>query len=151
MQIQIEEATAKQLADFAAAKGLDGVNYRMGTFEIIRRLREAGYAADVINVVEGPVVAAKLEPDTGKKIKIFIEQQEGPGGSEPVFVGVNGRHMLIPRGEWSFVKPEFVEVLEHCVRTVIDPVPMDPSKPMDIGGTLPPRDVLQYPFRTERI
>ncbi len=155
MQIKIDEATASQLAAFAAAKGLDGIHYRLGTFEIRKRLIEAGYTGDTINVEEGngPVPAATpVKPDDPSEqfIEIYVEQQEGPGGSDPVYINHNFVSMRVPRGEWCKIKRKFLECFSHATREVIDPLPMNPNG-MDMGGTLPSRFVPQYPFRMREI
>jgi hypothetical protein len=159
VQIKIDDATATQLANFAAAKGLEGVNFRMGVFEIRKRLVEAGWTHDYINVEDGaanaPVRATEqpMKPDDPYEqlIEVYIQQTEEPGGRDPVFVGHNGTPMLIERGKWSPIKRKYLECLSHAIKIVIDPVPMDASKSMDTGGTLPPREVPSYPFRTREV
>lgn len=49
------------------------------------------------------------------RIKIF--QQEGPGGSDPVYVSVNGYSILIPRETECDVARPFVEVLRNSVQS----------------------------------
>jgi hypothetical protein len=52
------------------------------------------------------------------RIKIF--QQEGPGGSEPVYLSVNGFSILIPREIECDVARPFVNNLRDAVVTVTE-------------------------------
>lgn len=147
MQIKIEDATATQIADYAVKfHGMD-VRPTMGKDKLITALRVAGFSGAEIEVEmpqpkgETPEAITARSPRDEPKRRIFIEQQEGAEGQRPVFASVNGSAMLIPRGVEVVVPQKYVGVLNNAQREVIDP---DPG-PM--GGTLPPRRVLQYPFR----
>jgi len=74
-------------------------------------------------------------------VDIIIDAQEVAGGDEPVPVQHNGSCIWIPRGEPVPVKRKYVEILRHSLRVVYDPL----KGPM--GGTAPPREVPNYPFR----
>lgn len=73
-------------------------------------------------------------------IEIVVQASEEAGGGEPVPVSVNGSAIWIPRGVPVRVKRKFADALNLAIRTVYDP---DPGP---LGGTLPPRDVRQYPY-----
>ena len=86
-----------------------------------------------------PPSAPGADPD--EFVLINVHASEMPGGQEPVFVGVNGTGIWIPRAQPVRIKRKFMQSLAHAVRTVHDP---DLANPL--GGTLPPRDVPDYPF-----
>lgn len=124
-RIQIADATATQLAEFASVSmGIPDVKFRDGKAAILAKLAQAGYAEDFIEVEDAalakPVTAAAaVDSDGGKPRKmmtIMIPMQEMPGseGKEPVPVGVNGKVMLIPRGKQVSVPAEYVHALENA-------------------------------------
>ena len=88
-----------------------------------------------------PAVAEMTGKDPEEFVLINLHASEMPGGQEPVFVGVNGVPIWIPRAQPVRIRRKFMAALSHAVRTVHDP---DHSNPL--GGTLPPRDVPDYPF-----
>lgn len=146
MQKKISDATASELADYAKIHhGIDGIRHTMGKERILAELRKVGFSADEITV-EAPQVQAlpkqtlKAE-DFGSKqmVKIFISEQEGPGGSDPVFVAVNGRSILIPRNKEVVVRAPFVEALEHAVKRV----PVKGENESIVGW----REVPSFPYR----
>jgi hypothetical protein len=47
--------------------------------------------------------------------RILIHRSDKPGGNDPVFVGVNGVAMYIPRGEPVAVPIEYVRILQNAV------------------------------------
>lgn len=61
-----------------------------------------------------PVTAAQQPPAKGK-VKVHIPMTDRPGGREPVPVSVNGRAMLIPRGEECEIPYAYYEVLKNAV------------------------------------
>ncbi len=62
--------------------------------------------------VEGKQLdAAKTE----KKYKLTINSETGPGGSDAVFVGVNGKQSLIPRDKECVVSEGTINVLNDAV------------------------------------
>ncbi|WP_395451194.1 hypothetical protein ACHMW7_16210 [Aminobacter sp. UC22_36] len=145
-RIPITEATATQLADFATANlGLTDVQFRMGADKIRSLMATVGYDKDYIEIAEPPVGAgrAPIDPDAvpsteRRYVNIIIQAQEGPGGSDPVPVSVNGRAMWIERAKESRIPFEYFEALRNAVKKVYDPNPQ--------GGLMPPRNVPTYPF-----
>ena len=69
-------------------------------------------------------VTAELLKREGK-VMIMIASTERD--KSPVFVGLNGRGILIPRDKWFAVDKPYLEVLEQCKMTEYQ-VMMDPSK-----------------------
>ncbi len=59
------------------------------------------------------------QPKKGKaaKTRIMIPSQTGPGGSDDVFLSVNGRDYLIKRDAEVDVPPAVLEALKHAVIT----------------------------------
>lgn len=59
------------------------------------------------------------QPKKGKdaKTRIMIPSQTGPGGSDDVFLSVNGRDYLIKRDAEVEVPPAVLEALKHAVIT----------------------------------
>jgi len=144
-KIPLSDATASELADFAAKNlGLD-VQYRMGADKIRALMAAAGYQKDTIEI---EVPDAGNDPNarvaTGeaeaprKMVMIQINNQPGPGGKEHVPVGVNGKVYLIKRGEPVKVPVEVVHVLENAKTTAYDRGPN--------GEPINPTDVLKHPF-----
>lgn len=144
MQKKIADATASEVADYARTyHGLD-VRHTMGKDRIVAELAKVGYAADEITVEAPAAVAPKqsLKPEdfgSKEKLVIHIPEQEGPGGSDPVFVAVNGRGILIPRNKNVSVRKPYVEALEHATKRV----PVKDANELITGW----RDVPSYPFR----
>ena len=77
---------------------------------------------------------------TREYVRILVHTSDKPGGEEPVFVGVNGIGMYIPRGEEVEVPVEYAEGLDHA-RQLVYPQSDDP-----VGGLGEPREVHVYPF-----
>lgn len=91
-----------------------------------------------------PLLAGRqtVRPDAGK-VRISIARQEGPGGADPVPVGVNGKIMVIPRDEDCDIPYPYYEALSHAIKKVYDPMP-------DGNGYNPiPRLVPEYPWNTK--
>lgn len=91
--------------------------------------------------IEAPMAVIQTRHDMAKKVKrtalISIPMSEKPGGTEPVFVGVQGTGYLIPRGIEVEVSPAIVEVLRNAIT---DNVVQDEE------GELIHNEVPTYPF-----
>lgn len=143
-KISVQEARASDLAAYAQTHlGLLDINYRIGKDAVLAEMAKAGFDGDEIEIDDAPAPVASAPADIPaqgeEKVTINIAAQEGPGGSEPVFVSVNGSAMLIPRGKDVPVPKRYYEVLRTATRMVYDPNPE--------GGLMPPREVPQYPFQ----
>lgn len=84
-----------------------------------------------------PVTAAQQPPPKGK-VKIHIPMTDRPGGREPVPVSVNGRAMLIPRGEECEIPYAYYEVLKNAVELQYYEMPG--------GGLSQPQAVQAIPY-----
>jgi len=145
MRIAINDAAASQLAEFATVNlGLE-VNYRMGVDKIRGIMSASGYDKDFIEVEDAaPVQAQRIAigqtvADADRKlVKIIIAQQDGPGGKEPVVVGVNGRVARIERGKEVLVPIEYIEALKNANKVTYDKGPN--------GEPINPSFVPTHPF-----
>lgn len=118
-KINIADATATQLAEFASVDlGIPDLNPRIGKDTILARMSQAGYSDTTIEVEAAPLAKAPAggAPASGEKMTILIAVQDGPGGSEPVPVGVNGQIMVIPRGKPVDVPKAYVHALSNANR-----------------------------------
>lgn len=57
------------------------------------------------------------KPGKDAKTRLMIPSQTGPGGSDDVFLSVNGRDYLIKRDAEVEVPPAVLEALKHAVIT----------------------------------
>jgi len=73
-----------------------------------------------------------------KKITIHIPASEKEGGSDPVFLGINGFGYTLPRGIDMEVSESVVEVLNNAVQDIVTQRP---------DGELLHRDVVAHPFQ----
>jgi len=80
------------------------------------------------------------QPPESSKVRIIIQPTEEAGGNDPVQVGVNGKVMLIPRGEEVDIPLSYFEVLKHAITYKYGSNP---------DGSLNPvaRKVPLYPFQ----
>jgi hypothetical protein len=126
-KIPIDIVNATTLANYVSANmGLE-VSPKLGVLGIKAKMAQAGFPTDFIEIDDGreePEII-RIEPPTkarqvdGKRsVQLRIEPQERPGGNEPVFVSVNGVHMLIPRAQTCWVEHKYYEALIHAVSKV---------------------------------
>jgi hypothetical protein len=54
-----------------------------------------------------------------EKIKVLVHRGEGAQGKKPIEVGVNGKVMLIPRGEECDIPRKYFEVIKNAVQEII--------------------------------
>lgn len=147
MQKPIEKATVQELRDFATKHlGLECGNLTKA--ELAANIKTA-WAQPYI-LVEDPETpndhqqpARVVDPNADLKpgyVRMIIQIVDEPGGEEPVPVGVNGKVMLIPRGEKVDVPERYWEALRHAERFVYDA--------MRDGGINPvPRKVSAFPHQ----
>lgn len=85
-----------------------------------------------------PVLAVNNTDDHPSHVTVIVATQDTAGGNEPVPVSVNGKAMLIPRGEEATIPWAYYQVLKDAVEFRYDPLPD--------GGMSPARKVMRYPF-----
>lgn len=148
--IPIDKANERQLRDFAESH-LGMTLPPNARIETLRAKVAAAWNKEEIPVpvdaqpeaVQAGVQAGQLRAapisDAKSKVKLIIQRTDEAGGDEPVPVGVNGKVMLIPRGEEVEVPEPYFEALKNAVKLVYDP--------LKDGGLSPPREVPMYPYQ----
>lgn len=156
-KIPLNEATAHQLISFA--QSVLGITLKpTEKIEAMRaKVSEAWAQPDIL--IDEPAAdepaktrsvkvptqqAVDTELPHGEMVSIQIALEEGPGGRDPVPVGVNGRIQLIPRGQPVQVKREYVEVLKNAEKATYDPLFDANGNPA--GYNPVPRMVPMYPW-----
>lgn len=123
MKINVSEATASQLAEYANVHlGLD-VNHRMGADAIRSKMAMTGFSDIEIEIKDPEPVADLVKPAGSaarKLIPILIPTQNEPGGKDPVVVGVNGTVARIKRGVVVNVPQEYVHALQNAQKVQFD-------------------------------
>lgn len=147
MPIKINEATSKQLREFAQRRyGLKLSNFLKREM-VIERLREV-HDGDTLDEVS-PVAAAEsakpvaAAPRVEPRARILLPRTSAKDGNEPLFVRVNGVGYLIPRGEPCEVPERYMRALENSVATVYDQT-FDPSTSSFVTTS---REVPAHPFQ----
>jgi hypothetical protein len=87
-----------------------------------------GFPIDFIEIDDGKddIPIQRIDPPQkrhieGKRsVQLRIEPQEKPGGAEPVFVSVNGVHILIPRATTCWVDYRYYEALKNAVAHIAE-------------------------------
>jgi len=143
-KVLLKDATGPQMRAFAQTHL--GMEFRHNEpNEKVRAAIAQAWAKDEIIVVEEEPQAKKAstqrEPGpVADKVRLIVQRTEEAGGDEPVPVGVNGRIMLIPRGEEVEIPVPYFEVWKNAIRYIYDA-----NKE---GGLNPvPRQVPAYPFQ----
>jgi hypothetical protein len=150
-QIPISSASKKQLREFLTHLGGTPTNFD-NEVKLIEKIRAQDYDAAHIIVGEPAPAATKAapgKPTPRADIKeptcdLTIHTAEGPGGKRHVFVGVNGKAMLIPRGKRSDgVKIRYLEALNLAQETKFE---FDEDAKANL-----PRDMPSYSFQVHRM
>lgn len=91
---------------------------------------------------------AALDSKNDPRVTLLIAKGEGVDGDRPVYVGVNGRGMLVPRGEQVTIAYRYYLVLQNAVQTLKrqDPVTLEET---DIDVPLYPVSVIRFPAQEE--
>lgn len=165
VQIPIDDATKEQLLQFAAENLGMNMHPNTGLGKVRANIRKAWSAPHIVlfNPVDrGPTDVEDLEAtpsNSGQsenltaniralggssskndpKVRMIVNEQEGAGGKRPIYVGVNGVAMLIPRGEEVDVPYRYYLVLKAAVQTLFE---QD-----DATHELNSRSVQSYPFQ----
>lgn len=126
-KVAIAQASQKQLLHFARTIMQLDVRDNATPNELRSKLRAAEYKEDFIEYeaegVDEPKRIANAKPidaetatPAGKpeKVKIQIAVGNNKGEDQPVFVGVNGKGMFIPRGEPVEVPYAYYEALNNA-------------------------------------
>lgn len=62
-----------------------------------------------------PVAESKADPNEAEMVEITIQASQDPKGNEPLYVGVNGSGIFIPRGQRVKIKRKFYDALNNAV------------------------------------
>ena len=159
--IPLAEAKAPEMRAFA--KTHLGITFKFGVSaqEMRAQIMAAWDKPDIVveeveaEAAPAPVArqkfptAAKVAADplparigAPRKRSILVARSNESGGDQPVPVAVNGRAMLIPRGERVEVPESYVKVLEHAIEYRYDE--------RDLGNgqkEMVRREVPAYPFQ----
>lgn len=138
VQVALASATRDQLVAFAQ-RNLGMELAKNISAEAARAKIRQVFQGDMINVPEDEIETvglaqptspeaerAAFSPHRGKDpdelLTIMISGTDAPGGNEPVYVGVNGIGLYIPRGKPCRVRRKYVEALDNAViwRYVVD-------------------------------
>lgn len=110
--MNIQRMTKAELAAEAKRQG-QAINEDMTREELIAMLHDPASTKD------GFLPPERL---SGKKATIHIASTEGPGGADPVPVGLNGKVWAIPRDVEVEIPLELLEgPLKDAVMTVLEP------------------------------
>lgn len=148
-QIPINNASKKQLRAFADHLGAVTTN-----FDTEPKLREkitaAGWDQGHILIEDAPAAKKPGKAPAGDPkeiaepmVELTIHTQEGAGGKRAVFVGVNGRALLIPRNKRCEVKLRYLKALENAIETKYE---FDE----DVKANTP-RETPSYPYQVHKM
>lgn len=149
LQIPITSASKAQLRDFARNLGVTVTNFD-DEQKIITKIQATGYDQSFIvvpdasapkAVANGKLVAGQEVPEP--MVEITIHTQEGAGGKRPIFVGVNGRGILIPRNQRVPIKHRYLGALEGAIETKYE---FDEEAKANM-----PRDLPSYPYQVHKM
>lgn len=152
IQIPINAASKAQLRAFLTHLGGAWTNFD-NEAKLIAKIQAQDYDSAHILAFDGsdaPKASSLVRAAAAPKgemqeptCDLIIHQSEGPGGKRAVFVGVNGKAMLIPRGKESKnVKIRYLDALEIAVETKYE-------YDEDAKANLP-RDMPSYSFQVTR-
>lgn len=145
-KIALAQASEEQLRTFAETHL--GISLPQGAkIETLRAKVAAAWNKDEIIIQSDAQNQAQSEgrraapaSASNGKVKLIIQRTDDAGGDEPVPVGVNGRVMLVPRGEEVEIPKSYFEVLKNAVKHIYEP--------LKDGGMNPiPRKVAMYPYQ----
>lgn len=148
-QIPIDTATKAQLRAFANHIGVPTTNF-MDAGKLIAAIQRSSYEeGHIIAFDNAPTKAAEARAvETGHAVaepmvNLTIHTSEGAGGKRAVFVGCNGKALLIPRNTPCNVKLRYHGVLENAIETKYE---FDDDAKANV-----PRDMPSYPFQVHRM
>jgi hypothetical protein len=158
-QINIDDASKEQLIQFAQENlGMD-FHPNTGAQKVLAGIR-AAWRPNVIYLFgeEDPGQSVEIEEGstrerisahtrsleggsskTDPKVRMVINEAEGPGGTRPIFVSVNNVPMLLPRGEEIAVPYRYYLALKAAVMTIHE----QDENTYEVTS----RDVPSYPFQ----
>jgi hypothetical protein len=126
-QIPIDTATLAQLKVFATHLGCTVTRFDNAA-KVRKAIADSGYEEAHIIISDGaPSISASKKAAAGETAKpgamdepmcsIEVHIAQGSGGKRPLFVGVNGKALLIPRGKICEVKLRYLDAIKIAVET----------------------------------
>lgn len=120
--VPLAEATVTQLRSYAELVLALDIPPTANRNTIIGKIKLVQPDVEAISLHDGPTApapakAASIDPTATTVIINIQVVEEAAGGSEPVPVGVNGKVMLVPRGQWCEIPRDYLSVLMHAVET----------------------------------
>lgn len=158
LQIPINSASRAQLRAFAEHLGLKVINFD-NEAKIIAKIQASGYEEGHIIAFDPTTKAkdksaAKSSPANGREmpeplVELTVHEQQGAGGKRPVFVGVNGKALLIPRNKKVKVKLRYYNALAIAIETKFE---YDEEAKANLPSDLPvhPYQVHSMPSQAEQ-
>lgn len=145
-RIPIEDATATELCEFLTTSlGVPNLRPQAGKATLLQKMRDVFYVEEYIEIDEPDaddiqrIEPARSPPGKQRMCEIMIPSQEKPGGSDHVFLGVNGVGILIPRDQRVKIPWKYMHALDNAKKHVYKQNP-------DGSLILPPKEVHDYPF-----
>ncbi|GAB5434794.1 MAG: hypothetical protein EpisKO_41640 [Epibacterium sp.] len=161
-RVMIEDANEKQLRDFVtilmglevkadATKDemmnlLEVAGYHLPDIPTMQRADDAPLFSDATGAPRPRTFTHKFGGKERECVAIFINQEDKPGGEEPVPVSVNGVQLWVPRGERCVIPAEYVEVLENAEKFVYAPLSASATMAEMEQGLREPRIIKEIPF-----
>lgn len=147
-KVEINQASREQLMKFATDVLNLEVPVQANANTLRKRLVEAGYKHDYIELDARSVyesAAKPVLPENGEAdpsegyVEITIAGSQEEADNQPVFVAVNAVGMRIPRGEKVVIPRKYFEALNNAKIQIY---------PRDKNGTIvgDPRESHRYPF-----
>ena len=146
-ELTVETATFKQLQSIAKLSGLDFTDLDEGALrQLVRDTMGTHIDPALLSKTKIGSTNRKLKSSNATvqakpsdKIRLILSEGNGAGGASPVPVGVNGKIMLIPRGEEVEIPRTYFNVLKDAISRV--------TYQEGETGTIKSRDVASYPFQ----
>ena len=147
--IPISEASVEQLRKFAqetlGIEMKESVSVEKARAQISKSwdkgipIEDAEVESEQIGSAPTPVTDEQKDPGD-EMVRINIGVTEDAGGADPIQLGVNGKIMLVPRGQDVDIPQKYFEVLQHAVQNKYESHP-------DGGMNPVPREVPLYPYQ----
>lgn len=148
-QVPIDTATKAQLRAFANHLGCSTTNFD-NEAKLRAKIIATGFdSAHIMAFDNAPTKAAEARRiSSGDEVpepmvNLTIHTQEGAGGKRAVFVGVNGKALLIPRNKPCDVKLRYLRALENAIEIKYE---FDDEVKANV-----PREMPSYPFQVHKM
>lgn len=151
IKVQITDASDEQIRGFVTVFLALDIKPAAKREQMLAKMSEAGWSMPFITVAESePEVSGSSKASYGQtrknakgedEIKVLINASDKQGGDSPVFLGLNGTGIYVPRGEECWMPEKYLSCLKNAVEDFFD-------TNEDGEAIHPPRKILSYPFQT---